>query len=895
MLGLELRDEFTKKRLTGTAIDLAKAQERSASDFLEITYPTLDLLKLLEASAPDRGMPIVLKGERGQGKSHLLATLFHVLTDGPAAKQWLKHWGGILNSPKVAGLALRKGLHIISDSLHRQQNKYLWDLLFDKHPHGGYCRGKWDALGDKKTDIPSEQLLIEMFKHTPTALILDEFQTWFDGLSDSKQQPQKNRAFNFIQLLSEIAKNHPDLLLLVVSVRNSNTDAFQQIQRVAPVVIDFKGPDAKRDRLRLLLHRLFKNRLQVTKGDIEAAVQHHFAESVRLLNVPAADQDKLKAAMIEAWPFAPSLIQLLEDQVLVATSAQETRDLIRILVDLFKHGDKSSPVITAAEFRLDDEASGVVALIDSLSNLHHQKLREKALRNLEEVKNVVSDHALRLPHLDSIMGALWLRSLADVNQAGADSATLHVDITRAKVVDDNQFDAELQTIAENSFSIHRIGDRFIFKEEDNPQAKLMASARNDKLFNVGEYEGLDDAHLAKEVRWVLGSGQDTAQRFHVVVLPEHWRKNPWEKVPDNDNPSRWDERIQLIVLPEPPPNVHSQLGEWLKDNLQKNRNGVRFVIPKAGTTNIYADKELKVLARCVVLCDLWKGTYEKLKSGYQQKLRDILKARFDQFAIINNWNYQDPKNCQFTVMGHGAQGGKVPQAIDDRIRADLFDFDEFQNLVIKRAQANGSIGKLLAELREPAPNGKDSLPWIGETPLKAQIAQTCADGKIAIDLRGMEILQLKPGENAETCKKRVEGKLSTGRFLDETLLQLPSNVPGSSTVTKPQPGPGPQPPTTPGFPPPGVGTPPPGGTTSTTPPPGGSIFTGPATLTHLHADATSALNLLGRLESWNVNEGTQLQNMRIRVGKMTGAQLRQLMRNLPDGLHYDLELDREDT
>lgn len=43
-------------------------------------------------------------------------------------------------------------------------------------------------------------------------------------------------------------------------------------------------------------------------------------------------------------------MQLLEDQVLIAADAQETRDLIRILVDLFKvRGDKV-PVITAADF-----------------------------------------------------------------------------------------------------------------------------------------------------------------------------------------------------------------------------------------------------------------------------------------------------------------------------------------------------------------------------------------------------------------------------------------------------------------------------------------------------------------------------------------------------------------
>ena len=42
-------------------------------------------------------------------------------------------------------------------------------------------------------------------------------------------------------------------------------------------------------------------------------------------------------------------------------------------------------------------------------------------------------------------------------------------------------------------NIHQKGDRLILNEE-NPQAKLMAHAKNDKLFN----EGQDVEHLAQK-------------------------------------------------------------------------------------------------------------------------------------------------------------------------------------------------------------------------------------------------------------------------------------------------------------------------------------------------------------------------------------------------------------
>jgi hypothetical protein len=50
------------------------------------------------------------------------------------------------------------------------------------------------------------------------------------------------------------------------------------------------------------------------------------------------------------------------------------------------------------------------------------------------------------------VGALWLRSIAVGNLAGADPATLQVDITRQKPLDENAFQVELATIVENSFN-----------------------------------------------------------------------------------------------------------------------------------------------------------------------------------------------------------------------------------------------------------------------------------------------------------------------------------------------------------------------------------------------------------------------------------------------------------
>jgi hypothetical protein len=907
MLGLTLRPEFRSKRISGTMIELSNAQktgatQRPAAEFLEISYPTSDLLAAVEAIGPKNDRPVVFIGERGQGKSHLMAVLYHALTDQTAMQAWLNTWSSRLQYPKMATLPLRQGMHVITESLVHQNYKFLWDLLLERHPHGAYIRGKWEGQGAGKTDILSYDLTLELLQKQSTALILDEYQTWFDGLTNTKQYPWKQWAFNFIQILSEIAKSHPELLLLVVSVRNGNTDAYQQIHRVDPARIDFKGPYARRDRQRLLLHRLFENRLQISPASIESLAAAHVSEHLRLSQAPASEHAEIQRTFVDAWPFSPQLLQLLEDQVLVATSAQETRDLILILANLFKQRGEKSPVLTAADFPIDDEQNAIGALLDSVSNQHHNVLREKAIRNLEQVREILPP--AEVPHLDEIMSALWLRSLAVEKLAGAEPATIQTDITRGVALDDNAFQVELLNIADNSFNIHEVNARFVFLEPENRRAKLMSFARNDKLFKDGE----DLTQLALETRYVIGGAGDAPNKFRVIVLRGDWLKKPWEELDLTEHPDQWDGRIPILVLPEEPEELHSRLGEWLKTNVPRLRNTLRFLIPKAGSENAFLDRNLIILARAIVKADEWKkedNEYVKLHSKYQTDLRAILKIRFDRYAILDTWNFQEPKKCRFHIENHGAQGGRIPEAIDESVRQNLFVPEEFEDLVMAHAKNSETVHKLILELREPRPNQAACIPWLGDVEAKERLVRVCAKGKIAINIRGFEFLQAKPGEESDQAYNRMKSKLPSGKHLEETWILLPDAVPAAGGYQPPLPTPTQggatpvQPPTTGSlFPTTPFNDPPDGHEVDDgAEPDPGSIFGGPAPspLVTCHAPATSALNLLGKTESWGVGPATSVKNVNLKVSQVTGAQLQKLLKSLPDGISYELDLDKESS
>jgi len=126
-------------------------------------------------------------GERGSGKSHLLAVLHHAAKSPDDTEAWLKAWGSRLGDPLLASLSLRRGMLVIGTSMHLQEYKFLWDLLFNNHPEGSFTKGKWEGMGGNRTEVPPRSLIEDMLKAHPVMLLIDEFQTWYDGLTSTKQ------------------------------------------------------------------------------------------------------------------------------------------------------------------------------------------------------------------------------------------------------------------------------------------------------------------------------------------------------------------------------------------------------------------------------------------------------------------------------------------------------------------------------------------------------------------------------------------------------------------------------------------------------------------------------------------------------------------------------------
>ena len=581
MLGLQLRSEFLGVHMPGTAITLRTsdnqgAAQKSPDQILSITYPTADVQTALKAiSVKNTGRPIVLMGCRGRGKSHIMAVMHHAIQSPEVVESWLQDWGNKVGSDELRNAELLKGYVPISEPVHNHEYTLLWDLLFDRHPKGQYYRGQFESMTQP---FPPRTLLEKMFENQPTCLILDEFQTWYMGLPDKDPKTGlllKQYAFNFVQILSEIAKDRSDILVFVISVLNNQNDAFKQVHRQGPVIVDFRGPSAKQDRQKLLLHRLFENRRNISDPDIISIVGAYASERFRLLhtNKSEAEKDRVQQEAFDCWPFSPELLDLLEDHILLSSAAQETRDLIRILAQVYRTRGDLVPSISPADFFVDGESDEVQTLVDSISvQAGQEKLRQIAQRNLEAVR----DSDVNVPNARELVSAIWMRSLSPGKNAGGTPAMLHLDITRGTVIDDNAFQAELALIIENSVNIHGDevpGGPLWFGVNENPRAKVRACAKNNKLWHIGAvpttgltvYPGKDLSHIRNTLRHIFVP-ETTQPPSRVIILGPHWKNDPWGDVDEADRPAKWDRPV-LLVVPDQIENgsvgVNFTLGAWL--------------------------------------------------------------------------------------------------------------------------------------------------------------------------------------------------------------------------------------------------------------------------------------------------------------------------------------------
>ena len=294
------------------------------------------------------------------------------------------------------------------------------------------------------------------------------------------------------------------------------------------------------------------------------------------------------------------------------------------------------------------------------------------------------------------------------------------------------------------------------------------------------------------------------------------------------------------------------------------------------------------MRRAVYLAGQWKETdlaFRPLHTTYQNThLRPGLRDMFDVFTILDVWNFAQPEQCKFLVEKHNAIGDKIPQAIDEKITKELFVAEDFESAAVTHATSGSSLAKFIADLQEPSLDGKHCIPWLGEVTTKENVLRLCAAGKLAINLRGLELLQAQPGETEDPrgCALRASSvPVRSSSRLSLSAGCLPAKWGQSSAV-----------PVSPTGPPP-ITAVVPGAVTQPNIFGGGSLPPSADRLNRFGTPPKTPVNLLGEVEKWGIGAGTNVTNVNINIAQMSGAQLTDLLKKLPDGMTFSLNLEKE--
>ncbi|MEI7636729.1 MAG: hypothetical protein WCJ37_05445, partial [Syntrophus sp. (in: bacteria)] len=366
-------------------------------------------------------------------------------------------------------------------------------------------------------------------------------------------------------------------------------------------------------------------------------------------------------------------------------------------------------------------------------------------------------------------------------------------------------------------------------------------------------------------------------------------------VEELDKPSKW-ERPVLVVIPDSlqiaEGNHQNVLGKWLANHVPAKRNTVRFLLPGDGEKGIYLDRELLFSSRCSYLTSIaWRDDvkYRALKEEFDKPLRDTLKKRFDKFAIIRRWNYQAHDQCAFDVERITVQGGEIPIAVEKAILDNLFDLEEFQALVLERAQENYLVGDLLDELIEPPPpDTKNAIPFLGETAIYEEILKIVAMGKIVVNVGGTWVGRAPGHTSDEEARRFVRMKaFRSGQEMRQVQLGLPGIVPSPTVAAPGSKKPDHPPPTDKDKPAP---------VKEPAPPPyndeNGDIeqpVKEPFEVCK-SAESTTGINLSACFEKWGVDSSAVMNTTKIEFNNLTVLQVKQILTRLPSSIKASMEV-----
>ena len=314
--------------------------------FFDRTYPTESLLDLasqvvrrLSGIQVETSAVFNMATQFGGGKTHALATLYHLAGNGDAAKTW-KGVSSILAKAQVttvpkAAIAVFVGTEFDAISGRHGNGEptrktpwgeMAWQL-------GGNALFAKVAQHDSQGVAPAGDVLREMLPAGPTLILMDELLNY---ISSGRKMGMRDQFFNFLQNLCEEARARNNLALCISIPRSDlemnpddqrDHDSIKKLcDRVGKAIL----MSADKEMSEIIRRRLFE--WDGLPDDGQATVSAYAewaAEHAREL--AGVDRDTVYEQFKACYPFHPSVMAVFERKWQSLPRFQRTRGVLRLL------------------------------------------------------------------------------------------------------------------------------------------------------------------------------------------------------------------------------------------------------------------------------------------------------------------------------------------------------------------------------------------------------------------------------------------------------------------------------------------------------------------------------------------------------------------------------------
>ena len=465
---LDLSEEVKNRHVKGN-IELYKLIssgdefEKNSEAIFNCTYPTGPIRSIVEfitrkmdpEQKADVRSAFAITGTYGTGKSHILATIYHLFNDPTRARAWLEKNDMIQEMlPTFPRTVVMPMLNLKREDGSKYE--FLWQPLYEQF-------GREDLLNEIG-DFPTVDDITTLVGDGTAVILVDEIEKWYGSIPEN-QESRRTANLVFLQNLMDAANNKDVKLFLFISLLLENDDVMAIISRTKPIKFDLTSNDE--DRINIILHRLIARRRDTAA--IETIAKQYAGVYKRSddINIPYKE---LQDTIADQYPFHPEVLKVLSERFHAAKDYQNTRGLLNMLAEvLYARKDQVDLILMSdvdVELKLDDphfELKDDLVWIDDT-------LVENCLNDIQRLRGQ--------KYAKEVLNTILMYSLTKMGKSGANKTGLLLGILRQGISSNDVMMNFTGHIFKKAWYLHKLNGEYAIEEDPNPYAVIEAGAED---------------------------------------------------------------------------------------------------------------------------------------------------------------------------------------------------------------------------------------------------------------------------------------------------------------------------------------------------------------------------------------------------------------------------------